>query len=125
MESIPGHMSRKSSAAGIMSVDNGQTEAGRSLGFSYIETMWFIVLPQAVKKYYFRHLPMSSLRLLRKRRLQGYVGLTDLTRGANIIRGLTYQSFMPLIAAALIYLAMVMFFTWLVGKLERRLRNGE
>ena len=57
--------------------------------------------------------------------MAGYVGLTDLTRGVNIIRGVTYQSFLPLMAAAVIYLIMVIFFTWLVGRLERRLRDSE
>lgn len=108
---------------GIMSVDEGQTEAGRSLGFNYVQTMWFIVLPQALKAV-LPALANEFIVLLKETAVAGYVGLTDLTRGANIIRGITYQSFMPLIAAALIYLAMVMFFSWLVGRLERRLRTS-
>ena len=63
--------------------------------------------------------------LLKETAIAGYVGVTDLTRGANIIRGITYQSFWPLLAIAAIYLIMVMFFTWLVEGLERRLRNDE
>lgn len=109
--------------SGIMSVDEGQTEAGRSLGFNYVQTMGFIVLPQAFKNV-LPALANEFIALLKETAIAGYVGLTDLTRGANIIRGVTYQSFMPLIATALIYLALVMFFTWLVGKLERRLRSS-
>ena len=63
--------------------------------------------------------------LLKETAVAGYVGLTDLTRGVNIIRGVTYQSFLPLMAAAVIYLIMVIFFTWLVGRLERRLRESD
>jgi len=110
--------------SGIMSIDNGQNEAGRSLGFNYTQTMIFIILPQAFKNV-LPALANEFIVLLKETAVAGYVGLTDLTRGANIIRSITYQSFMPLIGVALIYLAMVMFFTWLVGKLERRLRNSE
>ena len=110
--------------SGIMSIDVGQTEAGRSLGFTYVQTMWYIVLPQAFKNV-LPALANEFIVLLKETAVAGYVGLTDLTRGAGIIRGVTYQSFLPLLAAALIYLVMVMFFTWLVGKLERRLRAGE
>lgn len=110
--------------SGIMSIDAGQTEAGRSLGFNYTQTMWFIVLPQALKNV-LPALANEFIVLLKETAVAGYVGLTDLTRAAGIIRGVTYQSFMPLMAIALIYLVMVVFFTWLVGKLERRLRNSE
>ena len=110
--------------SGIMSVDAGQTEAGRSLGFNYTQTMWYIVLPQALKNV-LPALANEFIVLLKETAVAGYVGLTDLTRAAGIIRGVTYQSFMPLIAIAIIYLIMVIFFTWLVGKLERRLRNSE
>ena len=109
---------------GIMSLDIGQTEAGRSLGFNYIQTMWYIVMPQSFKNI-LPALANEFIVLLKETAIAGYVGVTDLTRGANIIRGVTYQSFWPLLAIAAIYLIMVMFFTWLVSKLERRLRNGE
>lgn len=109
---------------GIMSIDVGQTEAGRSLGFNYIETMWHIVLPQTFKNV-LPALANEFIVLLKETAIAGYVGVTDLTRGANIIRGITYQSFWPLLAIAAIYLVMVMFFTWLVGILERRLRKSE
>jgi len=109
---------------GIMSIDSGQTEAGRSLGFNYVQTMWFIVLPQAFKNI-LPALANEFIVLLKETAIAGYVGVTDLTRGANIIRGITYQSFWPLLAIAAIYLVMVMFFTWTVGILERRLRKSE
>ncbi len=109
---------------GIMSIDIGQTEAGRSLGFNYIQTMWYIVLPQTFKNI-LPALANEFIVLLKETAIAGYVGVTDLTRGANIIRGITYQSFWPLLAIAAIYLVMVMFFTRLVEILERRLRKSE
>lgn len=110
--------------SGIMSIDAGQTEAGRSLGFNYTQTMWYIVMPQALKNV-LPALANEFIVLLKETAVAGYVGLTDLTRGVNIIRGVTYQSFLPLMAAAVIYLVMVVFFTWLVSRLERRLRDSE
>jgi His/Glu/Gln/Arg/opine family amino acid ABC transporter permease subunit len=109
---------------GIMSIDVGQTEAGRSLGFNYAYTMWYIVLPQTFKNI-LPALANEFIVLLKETAIAGYVGVTDLTRGANIIRGITYQSFWPLLAIAAIYLVMVMFFTKLVDILERRLRKSE
>jgi ABC-type amino acid transport system permease subunit len=110
--------------SGIMSIDKGQFEAGRSLGFNYIQTMWHVILPQAFKNI-LPALANEFIVLLKETAVAGYVGLTDLTRGAGIIRGITYQSFFPLIAVAIIYLILVMFFSWLVGKLERRLRTSD
>ena len=109
---------------GIMSIDNGQTEAGRSLGFSYPKTMLYIVIPQALKNV-LRALANEFIVLLKETSVAGYVAVEELTKGGDIIRGTTYSAFMPLIAVALIYLIMVMFFTWLVGILERRLRSSE
>jgi polar amino acid transport system permease protein/polar amino acid transport system substrate-binding protein len=109
---------------GILSIDNGQFEAGRSLGFNYVQTMMFIILPQTFKSI-LPALANEFIVLLKETAIAGYVGVTDLTRGANIIRGITYQSFWPLLAIAAVYLVMVMFFTWLVGILERRLRKNE
>lgn len=109
---------------GIMGIDAGQTEAGRSLGFNYIQTMVYIILPQTFKSI-LPALANEFIVLLKETAIAGYVGVTDLTRGANIIRGITYQSFWPLLAIAAVYLVMVMFFTWLVGILERRLRKNE
>ena len=109
---------------GIMSIDQGQMEAGRSLGFNYVQTMWYIIIPQALKNV-LPALANEFIVLLKETSVAGYVAVMDLTKGGDIIRGRTYSAFMPLIAVALIYLVMVIFFTWLVGKLERRLRNGE
>ncbi len=109
---------------GIMSIDEGQTEAGRSLGLNYVQTMMLIILPQTFKSI-LPALANEFIVLLKETAIAGYVGVTDLTRGANIIRGITYQSFWPLLAIAAVYLVMVMFFTWLVGILERRLRKSE
>ncbi len=109
---------------GIMSIDIGQSEAGRSLGLSYIQTMWFVILPQTFKNI-LPALANEFIVLLKETAIAGYVGVTDLTRGANIIRGITYQSFWPLLAIAAIYLVMVLFFTWLVEIMERRLRRSE
>lgn len=110
--------------SGIMSIDQGQTEAGRSLGYNYIQTMWYIVLPQAFKNI-LPTLANEFIVLLKETSVASYVGVIDLTGAANIIRGITYQSFFPLIAIAIIYLIMVIFFTKLVNLLERRLKNSE
>lgn len=110
--------------SGIMSIDVGQTEAGRSLGYNYVQTMAYIVLPQAFKNI-LPALANEFIVLLKETSIACYVGVVDLTGGANIIRGITYQSFFPLIAAAVVYLILVMFFTKLVGILERRLKNSE
>lgn len=110
--------------SGIMSIDNGQFEAGRSLGFNYAQTMMYIVMPQAFKNV----LPTLCnvfISLLKETSVSGYIALQDLTKGGDIIRSRTYDAFMPLIAVALIYLAMVMIFTKLVSLLERRLRNSD
>ncbi len=110
--------------SGIMSVDKGQFEAGRSLGFGYFSTMRYIILPQAVKNI-LPALGNEFIVLLKETSISGYIALEDLTKGADIIRSRTYDAFMPLIAIALIYLAMVMLLSWAVGILERRLRRDE
>ena len=109
---------------GIMSIDKGQMEAGRSLGFNYIETMRYIIIPQALKNV-LPSLANEFIALLKETSVAGYVAVVDLTRAGNIIRGKTFSAFMPLFAVALIYLAMVMILTYFVGVLERRLRNSE
>lgn len=110
--------------SGIMSIDEGQFEAGRSLGLNYRQTMILIILPQAFKNV-LPALANEFIVLMKETSISGYIGLTDLTRGGDIIRSQTYEAFLPLFAVAAIYLALVMFFTYLVGKLERRLRNSE
>ena len=109
---------------GIMSVDAGQMEAGRSLGFGYIPTMQHIILPQAFKNV-LPTLANEFIVLLKETSVAGYIGLTDLTYAGNIVGGNSYDYLFPLLVTAIIYLIMVMFFTYLVGRLERRLRNSE
>ena len=110
--------------SGIMSIDAGQMEAGRSLGFGYIATMRHIILPQAFKNV-LPPLCNEFIVLLKETAVVGYIGLADLTYAANTVGGTTYEYLFPLLLAAVIYLIMVMFFTALVGKLERRLRTSE
>lgn len=109
---------------GIMAIDNGQFEAGYSLGFNYFQTMIFIVIPQVLKNV----LPMllnEFIALLKETSVAGYVAVTDITRAGNVIRGTTFSPFMPLIAVALFYLIMVMILTQVVKRVERRLRKSE
>lgn len=110
--------------SGIMSIDKGQMEAGRSLGFNYVQTMVYIIVPQAFKNV-LPALGNEFIVLLKETSISGYIALQDLTKGGDIIRSRTYDAFMPLIAVALIYLVMVMIFTKLVSMLERRLRNSD
>lgn len=109
---------------GIMSIDKGQFEAGRSIGFNYFETMYFIIIPQVLKNV-LPTLLNEFIALLKETSVAGYVGVVDLTRAGNAIRGATFSAFMPLIAVALIYLAIVLLLTWVVGIIERRLRKNE
>lgn len=109
---------------GIMSIDKGQFEAGRSLGLNYLQTMIFIVIPQMFKVV-LPTLCNEFIVLLKETSVAGYVGIEDLTKAGDLIRGRTFSAMMPLLAVALIYLLIVMLFTWLVGKLERRLRNSD
>lgn len=110
--------------SGIMSIDRGQLEAGRSLGFSYASTMWYVIMPQAFKNV-LPALANEFIVLLKETSICGYIGLMDLTRGGDIIRSRTYDAFLPLFAVALIYLALVMLLSYFVKLLERRLRNSE
>lgn len=110
--------------SGIMSVDVGQMEAGRSLGFGYIPTMRHIILPQAFKNV-LPPLCNEFIVLMKETAVVGYIGLSDLTYAASTVGGATYEYLFPLLIAAVIYLILVMFFTALVGKLERRLRTGD
>lgn len=109
---------------GILSVEKGQMEAGRSLGLNYVQTMWFVIAPQVLKTV-LPTLANEFISLLKETSVAGYVAVADLTFAGNRIRGVTYSAFMPLIAVALIYLLLVVFLTHLVGKLERRLRQGD
>lgn len=109
---------------GIMSIDNGQFEAGRSLGFNYLQTMIYIIIPQAIKTA-LPSLLNEFIALLKETSVAGYVGIVDITKAGAIIRGRTFSAFMPLIAVALVYLILVTILTWAVSKIERRLRKSE
>lgn len=110
--------------SGIMSVDKGQMEAGRSLGLNYSTTMIKIIMPQAVKNV-LPALVNEMITLLKETSICGYIGLNELTRGGDIIRGATFDALIPLLAVAIIYLAIVMLFAWIMSILERRLRESD
>ena len=110
--------------AGIMSVDNGQFEAGRSLGFNYFQTMRHIIIPQMFKVV-LPTLCNEFIALLKETSVAGYVGVIDLTKAGNTIAGRTFSYFIPLLSVAAIYLILVMILTWLVSLLERRLRKSD
>ena len=110
--------------SGIMSVDQGQFEAGRSLGLSYIQTMWYVIIPQAFKNV-LPALGNEFITLLKETSICGYIALTDVTHGANTVRSQTYEPYMPLFGAALIYLISVSILSALISRMERRLRVNE
>lgn len=110
--------------AGIMSIDNGQFEAGRSLGFNYFQTMRYIVVPQMFKSV-LPTLCNEFIALLKETSVVGYVGVIDITKAGNVIAGVTYSYYIPLLTVAAIYLVMVMVLSYFVGKLEKRLRKNE
>ncbi|MDE5577325.1 MAG: amino acid ABC transporter permease [Oscillospiraceae bacterium] len=110
--------------SGIMSIDKGQLEAGRSLGFSYAQTMIYIIIPQAFKNV-LPALGNELIVLLKETSVSGYIAMEDLTKGGDIIRSRTFDAMMPLLAVAAIYLTVVILLEFLVGRLERRLRNSD
>ncbi|NWO22065.1 amino acid ABC transporter permease [Oribacterium sp. oral taxon 102] len=108
--------------SGIMSIPNGQMEAGRSLGFNYAETMRFIILPQALKNV----LPAvfnEFIVLIKETAVIGYVAVQDLTKGGDIIRSRTYDAWTPLLTVALIYLFLTVVLSNVEKRMERRLQN--
>ncbi len=109
---------------GIMAIDKGQSEAGRSLGFGYAQTMFHFIIPQAFKAV-LPALANEFITLLKESSVAFYIGVADLTQGGLKIRSLTYSNYMPLIAVALVYLVIVLILTKLVGILERRLQKSE
>lgn len=110
--------------SGIASIDDGQFEAGRSLGLNYRQTMISIILPQAFKNV-LPALANECIVLLKETSVSGYIAVQDLTKGGDIIRSQTYSAFMPLISVAVIYLVMVVVLSHFVTKLERRLRQSD
>ena len=109
---------------GLMAVDGGQMEAGRSLGLNYFDTMRFIVIPQAIKAI-LPALGNEFIILLKDTSLITVIGGKELLHAAQGIMGRTYEAMFPLIGIACMYLVLVMIFTWLLGKLERRLRQSD
>ena len=110
--------------SGIMSIDAGQMEAGRSMGFNYVQTMWYVIIPQAFKNI-LPALGNEMITLLKDTSLVSVIALRDVTKQAQNIVSLTYQAYVPYISLAVIYLVMVLVMTWLLGILERRLRKNE
>lgn len=108
---------------GILSVDKGQSEAGRSLGLSFPQTMVKIIVPQAVKNS-IPAIGNEFIALLKETSIAGVIGVLDVTRANNIIRGITHDP-APLFFVAAIYLILVIFLEFLVGKMEKRLRKSE
>lgn len=109
---------------GIMSIDKGQMEAGRSLGLSYVQTMIYTIIPQAMKAC-LPALVNELITLLKETSICGYIGLNELTRGGDIIRGTTFDALLPLFGVALIYLVLVLIISYLMSILERRLRKSD
>ncbi len=107
-----------------MSIDQGQFEAGRSIGFNYVQTMIYIILPQVFKNV-LPALGNEFIVLLKETSVSGYIALQDLTKGGDIIRSQTYSPLLPLLAVALVYLLFVVILSELLKELERRLRNSD
>ena len=102
----------------------GINSGGRSLGLTYVQTMWYIIIPQAFKNV-LPALGNEFITLLKETSICGYIALTDVTHGANTVRSQTYEPYMPLFAAALIYLVSVSVLSALISRLERRMRVNE
>ena len=121
--------------SGIMSIDDGQFEAGRSLGFNYTQTMIYIILPQAqtmrliiIPQAFKNVLPAlinEMIVLLKETAIIGYIGTIDITKAATLVQSRTYDALVPLLSAAIFYLILVMILTYFMGKLERRLRKSD
>ena len=110
--------------AGILSIDKGQTEAGRSLGLSAFQTMSRIVIPQAVKNI-FPALCNEFIVLIKETAIVGYVGLMDIQKAGDFIKSATFIAFMPLIGTAVIYYILIKILTLLLGRIEARLRKSD
>ena len=110
--------------AGILSIDKGQTEAGRSLGLSKAQTMMSIIVPQAVKNI-FPAMCNEFITLIKETAIVGYVGLVDIQKAGDFIKSATYEAFMPLIATAIIYFVLIKLLTLALGRVEKRLRKSD
>lgn len=110
--------------SGIMSIDKGQFEASRSLGFDYKRTMCYIIMPQAIKNI-LPALGNEFIVLVKETSVAGYVAIMDLTKVGNTIIARTYDAFFPLISVAVFYLVVVLILSFFLKKLERRLRSSD
>ncbi|MCR5267520.1 MAG: amino acid ABC transporter permease [Lachnospiraceae bacterium] len=110
--------------AGILSIDRGQTEAGRSLGLTAKQTMLYIVVPQAVKNI-FPAMGNEFITLIKETAIVGYVGLMDIQKAGDFIKSATYEAFMPLVGTAIIYFVLIKLLTLALGKYEKHLRKSE
>ncbi len=110
--------------AGIIAVDIGQMEAGRTLGFSRFKTMLFIVFPQAIKNI-LPALGNEFITILKETSIAGYIPVTDLTKASNIVQSRTYEPFFPLIAAATFYFILVVIISHFFKKMERRFAKSD
>ncbi len=110
--------------AGILSIDKGQTEAGRSLGLTSAQTMLHIVIPQAIKNI-FPAMCNEFITLIKETAIVGYVGLMDIQKAGDFIKSATFMAFMPLIGTAVIYFVLIKILTLVLGKLEIRLRKSD
>lgn len=110
--------------SGIMSIDKGQMEAGRSLGLSAGKTMQLIIIPQAFKNV-LPALINEMIVLLKETAIIGYIGTTDLTKAATLVQSRTYSAYVPLLTAALFYWLLVSILTFFMGKVERRMRKND
>ena len=110
--------------SGIMSIDKGQMEAGRSLVLSSGQTMKLVIMPQAFKNV-LPALINEMIVLLKETAIIGYIGTIDITKAATLVQSRTYSAFVPLISAAIFYLVLVMLLTYFMGKVERRLRRSD
>ncbi len=110
--------------SGINAVDKGQMEAGRSLGMSKLQAMRVVIFPQAIR-YILPAIGNELIALLKETSVAGYVAVVDLTRAGNLVRNNTYDAVNSLLAVALVYLALVVLLTQLLGKFERRLNKSD
>lgn len=110
--------------AGILSIDKGQTEAGRSLGLNALQTMSYIVIPQAVKNI-FPALCNEFIVLIKETAIVGYIGLVDIQKAGDLIKSATFEAFMPLIATAIIYFVLIKILTVIMSYIEKALRKSE
>ena len=110
--------------AGILSIDKGQTEAGRSLGLNAMQTMVSIIIPQAVKNI-FPALCNEFIVLVKETAIVGYIGLVDIQKAGDFIKSDTFEAFMPLIATAIIYFVLIKILTLAMARVEAALRKSE